>query len=162
MKRFVIFPTIALLAVIAGCGGGGGAKSVFDDRSCINSPDGDVLFGSMAWNPAEANVYAAEVQQVNKGKIGIFRGNALELEIDVLSGYSNSLKGLAWSRSGKYIAVNYHGGVRSGINIYNAKTGEWAQKVYADNAHFMVFGPTDATIYISWLGDDEQEVPTGL
>lgn len=162
MNRFIMFLMIALLAVISGCGGGGGPKSVFDDKSCVNSPDGDVPFGSRAWNPIESNVYATEVEQAGSGKIGIFRGDVLELEIDVLSGYSNSLKGIAWSRSGKYIAVNYHGGVRSGINIYDAKTGKWVKRVYADNMHFMVFGPTDDTMHVSWSRNDDQEIATGL
>ena len=160
---------LVVSSMIAGCGGGSGSDSVFDDRSTVNSPDGYVPFGDRAHAPDDSR-YACEIEPEDQGSIGIFdQQDQLIITIHALPpGDTNTLKALSWSRDSSCIAVMYHGGVRSGITLYDAQTGDLLRSIGDDAGtcgyyHYMVFSEDNAWVYVSCDGKNIQDqLATGL
>ena len=159
----------ALLFALASihCGG----SSVFDGRSdAVFSPHGTAPVGAVAYSP-DGNRYAIEIAPAHGGHIGIFdRANRqLVVTIEALpANNENDVKSLAWSASSNYLAVMYHGGLRPGITLYDARTGELVRYLGPGEDsrgffHYMIFSGDDRFIFLSRDGDDiDARFPTGL
>jgi hypothetical protein len=99
---------------------------LFARPTAVQSPSGDVPFGSVATSP-DGTLYAREIEPRNQGNIAIFRNEDDQLVrgIKVLpENHNNPLKGLLWSVDGRHLIVMYHGGLRSGITRYEITSGQ--------------------------------------
>lgn len=167
-----LFLVLLATITIAGCGGGGGSsKSIFDDPSTASSPQGSVEQTARAYSP-DGNLYAQQAEPPRKlGEIVIYnrQTNKQTIVIETLSeGFGNSLKGMAWSRDSKYLAVMYHGGTRPDINLYNVQTGKLVRLIGLSRAgsiyfHFIVFSSDNKKVLVSGDGQTVNvEYPSGI
>lgn len=159
MKRMMMLICLSLLTglLLNGCGGGG---AIFNDPTCANSPHGWVPYGAKAYSP-DGTSYATEIKPYDHGNIGIFNksNDQLLLQFDAVpAGNSNDLKGIAWSRDSRYLAIMYHGGMsESGINLYDAQDGQKVRFIGPGSDergfyHYLVFDRTGTLIYVSFDG----------
>jgi len=144
---------------VGGCGAFGTGKSIYDDSSAVQSPHGTVPFGAKAYSP-DGTRYAREIEPRDIGHISVFnkRTNESILQFQALpQNIANDLKGMAWSRCSNYLAIMYHGGLRPGINLYNAHTGELVRFIGNSNSHYMVFSEDNL-----WIITPYEQFPSGL
>jgi WD40 repeat protein len=119
--RFGAVVRLWLVALLA-LGGCGDSKP-----SAIGSPDGSVAFGKMAFSP-DGKMYAREVEPKDRGNIGIYTRSPDKLVTKISvkqhpGGFSNEIKGLAWSSDSKRVAVMYHYGKGGHISLVSVDRG---------------------------------------
>lgn len=158
MKRlgYLFFLSLVLVVLLAGCGGGGG-KSVFDDPTVVNSPNGSVPLGDRAYSPSGLYYATVELAPQNMGvnihaKDGQFLVPLRETSTDT--------KGIAWSRDGKCVVVMTHSHQGNLLTYFDAQTGELTRQVSprdqssAGYFHFIVFSGDNSAIYLSYRGNN--------
>lgn len=142
-------------------------SSIANDPTAVQSPNGDVPSGTRAFAP-NGLLYATEVAPYSQGNIGIFRLSDDQQVGSIKVRQTAPLKGLAWSRDSRFVAVIYHGGMYdTGITLWDATTGQKVRDVGPGGDHdrwyhAMVFSLDNAHILIPSYPSISQRYLTGL